>query len=1207
MPRSLADTALAGCGVRPRAGGRARRGARRGVRRRRGRESPGGPGGARLVRAPGAVPGLRRRRAAPARCARPPARRASSDLAERCWYPLWDAGFVTGHGTRTVKESLALADDDLDALTRVPRRAAPSRATRRSPTSSCAKGRQLAARRGTRVLTQLADAAELRRLRPGLVAEMLEPDLKDGGGGLRDLHVADVGRLRPRRRQGSRGLETRGYVSDVRCLATSRRGATGCSTSASRCIASTGGRTDRLALQEQAAVADLLGLADADALDARALVASAREVAWISARRVVADPRPPRRVRAVAARAATVSLAEGVVLPRGPGHVVTDELPVSALRVLEAAAAAAEADAAVRTRHRWRDCEAMAEPTWDVWERAAFLRLLRAGAGAVPVFEALDHEGVLVRLLPEWEHVRSRPQRNAYHRFTVDRHLLEAVAECAALLDAGDDPTTPGSTASSRARCAGARAAAARRAAARHRARDMPGDHSRGRGRRRAGSVARRIGLDSEGREILVWLVRNHLLMAEVATRRDLSDAASPTTSPPTCAGDAERLRLLYLLTIGDSRATGPAAWGPTKAALVRDLFVKAAAAIERGESRSRRRRSSRRAAPSNSATDARQALPRPVARAVLLAFDVDEMRRCTRSSSRTRRPCGAGRDGGHVVDHGRRAGPARPARDARRRAHGVRARRHRSQPLRDHRRRRARRVPRHRSVRAGRRRRCARSSNASRAALEGEIDVDGAGRRTAPRRTRPGRERGPSEVEVVIDESDDRHGRRSARRRRGRAALPAGRRRSPSSHLDVRVAKVATLGTRVVDVFYVRDRERREGRGSRHASTRLRDTLVRAPESIGWARMDANEFAVSAVGSAALGRDALRHRAHGPRVHPEPLRAGALRRGAEGRGRHPRRRDRGSRSRRAVRGVARAPSARASPATSRRRSRSPPSSATTRARSSSRNAPTRAGGCIPVGWADVGYSPSEIAMKEVLEETGIECETVSLIAVLDGLRLGFARVPMYSLVFHCRMLGGELAGPSARDERGRVLRARRAPAAAGRRAPLARPRVPGDRRRGPAELVRPAAHPTWRGESEPRRPWRSARELLEQERDDRDLAVRAPTRRRSTRGRRGRSPSGGRPSELRGHRGERCGSMLVAVGREALEPVPETRERPGLVAEAQRVRIRAVGELRSRSIPTRRSGRAAPASRYPATGCSRHSQRDSSPTPMSQVWEPLT
>jgi ADP-ribose pyrophosphatase YjhB (NUDIX family) len=64
-----------------------------------------------------------------------------------------------------------------------------------------------------------------------------------------------------------------------------------------------------------------------------------------------------------------------------------------------------------------------------------------------------------------------------------------------------------------------------------------------------------------------------------------------------------------------------------------------------------------------------------------------------------------------------------------------------------------------------------------------------------------------------------------------------------------------------------------------------------------------------------------------------------------------------------------------------------------------------------PVGWADVGYSPAEVAIKEVYEETGIEVEVVSLVAVFDGLRLGFARLPMYSIAFHCRVLGGELKG----------------------------------------------------------------------------------------------------------------------------------------------------------------------------------------------------
>ncbi|MGI9120747.1 MAG: NUDIX hydrolase N-terminal domain-containing protein [Acidimicrobiales bacterium] len=62
-----------------------------------------------------------------------------------------------------------------------------------------------------------------------------------------------------------------------------------------------------------------------------------------------------------------------------------------------------------------------------------------------------------------------------------------------------------------------------------------------------------------------------------------------------------------------------------------------------------------------------------------------------------------------------------------------------------------------------------------------------------------------------------------------------------------------------------------------------------------------------------------------------------------------------------------------------------------------------------PTGWADIGYSPAEVAVKEVREETGIDCHPERLIAVLDGLRLGFSRIPLYSLVFHCRVVGGEL------------------------------------------------------------------------------------------------------------------------------------------------------------------------------------------------------
>jgi ADP-ribose pyrophosphatase YjhB (NUDIX family) len=62
-----------------------------------------------------------------------------------------------------------------------------------------------------------------------------------------------------------------------------------------------------------------------------------------------------------------------------------------------------------------------------------------------------------------------------------------------------------------------------------------------------------------------------------------------------------------------------------------------------------------------------------------------------------------------------------------------------------------------------------------------------------------------------------------------------------------------------------------------------------------------------------------------------------------------------------------------------------------------------------PTGWADVGYSASEVVVKEVREETGIDCEPTRLVAVLDGFRLGFTRIPMHLLMFHCRAVGGEL------------------------------------------------------------------------------------------------------------------------------------------------------------------------------------------------------
>lgn len=497
------------------------------------------------------------------------------ELAERLWYPLWDAGFTTGHGARTVRESLQLAETDLDALTALlgVRLVAGDEAL---AASLAEQARQLCHRRRDRVLEQLRDRAEQRRARPGAIAEMLEPNLKEGAGGLRDVHtLAWVGDALGEPGGVARLVADR--VLDEADAVRVRAGLQRLLDVRVELHRHNGGRSDLLVLQDQDAVAARLAAdngggdgGDADRM-VRDLAATAREIAWIVGEVLAALA--PTTERRVVDRALTPRL-----MLRGGRLALVGEGSPSALDVLEGAASAAEHDVAFE-RATLTAFAAMADPEWDVWQRAAFGRLLRQGARAVPVFAALDHAGVLVRLLPEWEHVRALPQRNAYHRFTVDRHLLEAVAECATLLDLAEAPEPRPFE--------GTVARACRRpellligALLHDLGKGLPGDHSQV-GAEIAARIARRIGLDSEGVEIVVWLARDHLLMADTATRRDLSDAATVRRFAEVLAGDGERLRLLYLLTIGDSIATGPAAWSRSKAALVRDLFVKAAAFVE--------------------------------------------------------------------------------------------------------------------------------------------------------------------------------------------------------------------------------------------------------------------------------------------------------------------------------------------------------------------------------------------------------------------------------------------------------------------------------------------------------------------------------------------------------------------------------------------------------------------------------------------------
>jgi [protein-PII] uridylyltransferase len=235
--------------------------------------------------------------------------------------------------------------------------------------------------------------------------------------------------------------------------------------------------------------------------------------------------------------------------------------------VLRAARAAAvhdtRIDRASLDRLR-REAPRFPEP-WPEGAREVLADVLLAGPPAIRVFETLDQRGLLVNLIPEWEAVRSRPQRNAYHRFTVDRHLVEAAAGAAALAERVRRPDL-----------------LVIGALLHDIGKGYPGDHTAV-GEGLVETIATRMGFPPDDVATLVALVRHHLLLPDVATRRDLADEAT-ITRVSDAVGSLETLELLAALTEADSIATGPAAWGDWKAGLVAELVGKTRHLLGGGE-----------------------------------------------------------------------------------------------------------------------------------------------------------------------------------------------------------------------------------------------------------------------------------------------------------------------------------------------------------------------------------------------------------------------------------------------------------------------------------------------------------------------------------------------------------------------------------------------------------------------------------------------
>jgi [protein-PII] uridylyltransferase len=466
-------------------------------------------------------------------------------IAERVWYPIWDAGLKLGHAVRTRKEALTLAADDLDTATSL--LSARLVAGDQSLADDLAdRSLALWQKRAKRWLAELGRRVEARHEHNGEVAFLLEPDLKEGRGGLRDVHAI-------RWAESARSVMLDG---DDANLAEAYEMLLGARVELHRRTARPG---DRLVLEEQTAVADALGYNDADEL-MRDVSAAARRIAWTSDEvwiRVGSSLSGPfqRRISRDRDLGSGIVLREGVVELRAEVDVSSDAL--APLRVA-AAAAAHETRIERRTLDRLaRSAPALPDP-WPDEARQLLVDLLLCGEAALPVIEALDQRGLWVGLIPEWEAVRFKPQRNAYHTYTVDRHLWQTAVNAAQLVDRVD------------------RADLLVLGALFHDiGKGRPGDHTDV-GIELVASIGPRLGLPPVDVATLQEMVRHHLLLPDVAVRRDLSDDGT-IDWVARAVGSVETLRLLDALTEADSKATGPAAWNDWKAGLVRQLVTRTA------------------------------------------------------------------------------------------------------------------------------------------------------------------------------------------------------------------------------------------------------------------------------------------------------------------------------------------------------------------------------------------------------------------------------------------------------------------------------------------------------------------------------------------------------------------------------------------------------------------------------------------------------
>jgi [protein-PII] uridylyltransferase len=471
-------------------------------------------------------------------------------VADRLWYPLWDANVRLDHSVRTVSGALDVANSDMTA--------ALGMLEARHIAGDAGLSAELIAgvRRQWRTairsrMDELVEMTNARWLRNGRISQRAEPDLKHGRGGLRDVQLLNALALAQLiDRHGMANPDSPGgSLDDAHLTLLDVR------TELHRV---SGRGRDQLLAQFADEISSALHVGDRFDL-ARMLSGAGRTIAYHSETglRTAQNALPRRGISALVGRPKRRPLDEGVVEYDGEIGLAREAKPeTDPGLVLRVAAASADTNLPIGagTLKRLADSAPDLPTPWPREALDDLLVVLLAGPPLLNTIEALDRTGLWGRLLPEWDAVRDLPPRDVSHKWTVDRHIVETTINAAPLTTrvARSDLLALGA---------------------------LLHDIGKGRGVDHCvlGAdlvipIAQRLGLPPQDVDTISNMVRHHLLLPITASRSDINDPKTIEAVSEALGGDPQLLELLHALAEADSKATGPGVWSDWKASLMADL-----------------------------------------------------------------------------------------------------------------------------------------------------------------------------------------------------------------------------------------------------------------------------------------------------------------------------------------------------------------------------------------------------------------------------------------------------------------------------------------------------------------------------------------------------------------------------------------------------------------------------------------------------------